>query len=202
MTLSRRFADALVFAHDVHQQQVRKGSGVPYISHVMGVASLVLDFGGSEDEAIGALLHDAVEDAPPSRPRIKDEIGSAFGPAVLQIVLDCSDTDVHPKPPWRERKKAYISHLPGVGPSAKLVSASDKLHNCRAIHRDFGSIGDAIFARFNKEAGKLGTLGYYRVLADTFAATFPHPVTTELSRAVEGLERDALAGRRAPWPPA
>ena len=142
MTLSRRFADAMVFAHDLHQGQVRKGGPVPYISHVMGVASLVLDFGGNEDEAIGALLHDTVEDAPRSRPRIKDEIGAAFGPAVLQIVLDCSDTDVHPKPPWRERKKAYIEHLPGVGRSSKLVSAADKLHNCRAIHLDFGRIGD------------------------------------------------------------
>jgi (p)ppGpp synthase/HD superfamily hydrolase len=201
MVLSRRFADAMVFAHHVHEGQLRKGGPVPYISHVIGVTSLVLDFGGCEDEAIGALLHDTVEDAPPSRPRIKEEIGAAFGPAVLQIVLDCSDTDRRPKPSWRERKTAYVSHLPGVGPSSKLVSAADKLHNCRAIHRDFAEIGDAVFDRFNKEAGKLGTLGYYRVLADTFAATFAHPVSAELCRAVEALERDALNGDRAFWPP-
>jgi GTP pyrophosphokinase len=202
MVLSRRFADAMVFAHEVHEGQLRKGGPVPYISHVIGVTSLVLDFGGSEDEGIGALLHDTVEDAPSTRPRIKEEIGAAFGPTVLRIVLDCSDTDRRPKPPWRERKSAYVAHLPGVGPSSKLVSAADKLHNCRAIHRDFRLIGDAIFDRFNKEAGKLGTLGYYRALADTFAATFDHPVSAELARAVEALERDALAGARAPWPPA
>jgi GTP pyrophosphokinase len=202
MTLSHRFAEALVFAHHVHQGQLRKGGPVPYLSHVMGVTSLVLDFGGSEDEAIGALLHDTVEDAPASRPRIKEEIAAAFGPAVLQIVLDCSDTDRQPKPPWRERKTAYVTHLPAVGKSSKLVSAADKLHNCRAIQRDFEVIGDAIFDRFNREAGKLGTLGYYRVLADTFAATFVHPVSAELSRAVEALERDAFGGARAPWPPA
>jgi GTP pyrophosphokinase len=108
---------------------------------------------------------------------------------------------VRPKPPWRDRKTAYVAHLPTVGGSSKLVSAADKIHNCRAIHRDFGAIGDAIFDRFNKDAGKLGTLGYYRVLADTFAATFPHAISADLARAVEALERDAHAGRRAPWPP-
>ena len=201
MKLSQRFADAMLFAHEVHDGQVRKGTGVPYVSHVIAVASLVLDYHGSEDEAIGALLHDAVEDAPEHFGDVKEKIGARFGGTVLRIVLDCSDTDVRPKPPWRARKTAYVAHLPDVGPSSKLVSAADKLHNCRAIHRDFGLIGDAIFARFNKEAGKLGTLGYYRVLADTFTATFDHPVTADLGRAVEALERDAFAGGRAPWPP-
>jgi (p)ppGpp synthase/HD superfamily hydrolase len=201
MALSRRFDEALLFAHEVHRDQVRKGGAIPYVSHVMAVSALVLDYGGDEDAAIGGLLHDAVEDAPPHMADIKGEIASRFGPVVLRVVLDCSDTDVRPKPPWRDRKRAYLEHLPGVGVRSKLVSAADKLYNCRAIHRDYRSEGEKVFDRFNKGAGKLGTLGYYRALADTFAARFPGPLSSDLASAVEALERDAFGGRRAPWPP-
>ena len=129
MTLSERFDEALAFASELHRTQLRKGSGAPYMSHLLGTASLVLDCQGSEDEAIAALLHDAVEDqggAP-----VLDEIRRRFGDAVAAIVDGCSEPTAPPKPPWRRRKEAFLASLATASPSVVLVSCADKLHHVR-----------------------------------------------------------------------
>src|SRR3954470_14077825 len=119
--LTRRFDDAFAYAHQVHERQVRKGSGVPYLGHLLGVSSIVLDDGGSEDEAIAALLHDAAEDHG-GRATV-EIIRSRFGGAVASIVEDCTDSWESPKRPWMERKLAYIDHARRIGPSSLRVSA-------------------------------------------------------------------------------
>jgi (p)ppGpp synthase/HD superfamily hydrolase len=162
--LSKRFADALVYATRAHGDQVKKGSGIPYIAHVLGVAAITLEYGGSETEAIGALLHDVVEDCG-GAPRLQ-EIRDRFGEAVAKIVDGCTDTDQTPKPPWRERKEKYVAHLDSVDASTLLVSASDKLYNTRAILSDLRREGDHAFEKFNGK--KNGTLWYYRALVKAF----------------------------------
>lgn len=146
LQLSPRFEQALVYATQAHAHQHRKGTRIPYVSHLMAVASLVLEYGGNEDEAIGALLHDAGEDAGGSG-RVAD-IRVRFGDAVADIVEGCSDTDVIPKPPWKECKVAYIAHVGAATNSVRLVSVADKLHNARAILRDHRSIGESLWSRF------------------------------------------------------
>lgn len=150
MELSTRFDEALIFASRLHAKQVRKGSGIPYISHLLAVTALVLEHGGGEDEAIAALLHDAIEDQGGDATR--QEIRRRFGEVVVEIVNGCTDTDSTPKPPWRERKEAYIAHLPTATSSILLVSAADKLHNVRSILNDYRVVGEEIWQRF--KAGK------------------------------------------------
>lgn len=168
--LSDRFSDALVYAHTLHRHQPRKGKDIPYIGHLLGVASLVVEAGGNEDMAIAALLHDAVEDQG-GQPRL-DEIRRLFGPRVAQIVWGCTDSDeVDPgrKAPWCDRKQKYLDHVEHeADPQVRLVSAADKVHNARAVLLDHHEIGDAVFERFSK--GKQGTLWYYRALVDAFRA--------------------------------
>ena len=142
-----RFEDALRYAARTHARQWRKGTTIPYITHLLAVAAIVGEHGGTETEVIAALLHDAVEDQG-GAPRLQ-EIRERFGDEVAAIVQECSDTDRTPKPPWRERKEAYIEHLAGAAPSARLVSAADKLHNARAILADYRERGDALWSRFN-----------------------------------------------------
>lgn len=140
MKLSERFTDAMRFAAERHADHVRKGSDIPYVAHLLGVASIALEYGAGEDEAIGALLHDAVEDGKATLSEIRDR----FGAAVAAIVAGCSDTDVKPKPDWRPRKEAYVAHIPMASPSVQLVSAADKLHNARDILRDYRDVGEAL----------------------------------------------------------
>jgi (p)ppGpp synthase/HD superfamily hydrolase len=201
MALSDRFDGALALAHRVHRTQLRKGSGVPYIAHVIGVASIVLEYGGSEDEAIGALLHDALEDAPSDLAvaELRRIIPEQFGAEVLAIVEHCSDTTQHPKPPWRERKQRYIDAAHHTPQSAMIVSASDKLHNLRALLRDHRRDGDDLWSRFNPEAGRTGTLAYHRALAEIYLKRFPSPLTEDLNRAL--VELEDWVGERAHWPP-
>lgn len=142
--LTDRFADAVAFASIVHATQLRKGTNIPYIAHLLGVASLVLDYGGTEEEAIAALLHDAVEDAG-GTPMLA-VIRRRFGDAVAEIVHGCTDAEVIPKPPWKQRKEAYIAHIKDAPPSVRLVSACDKLHNARAILSDYHQIGEPVQA--------------------------------------------------------
>ena len=185
MILSDRFDQALLLASDLHREQQRKGSGVPYLSHLLGVASLVLEHGGDEDEAIGALLHDAVEDQGglPTLARIRDR----FGERVADIVAGCTDAHTDPKPPWRERKEAYLAHIRTASPSVRLVSNADKLHNARAILNDYREIGDALWERFNTGVEEL--LWYYRSLADIFLATNGNALARELDRVVREIEQ-------------
>ncbi len=161
MILSERFKSALCYATDLHSNQSRKGSGIPYVAHLLGVASLVLEYGGTEDEAIAALLHDAVEDQGGQKTR--DMIAEKYGETVAQIVDGCTDSDTIPKPPWLERKEAYIAHLQSASPSVLLVSSCDKLYNARTILADYRRMGDQIWERF-KGGKKEGSLWYYQAL--------------------------------------
>lgn len=173
--LTERFELALVTAHRWHVDQVKKGIGVPYVAHLMGVASLALEFGADEDEAIAALLHDAIEDVPEHGPhpkwtvdQVRRGIEAQFGDRVLMLVEGCTDAFEHPKPAWRARKERYIERLATKDASVRFVSACDKLYNARAILMDFRHEGDAVFTRFTGR--KSGTLWYYTTLAERFVA--------------------------------
>ena len=131
MKLSEKFEEALVYATRAHDNQKRKKTGVPYIAHILGVTAITMEYGGNEVEAIGAMLHDVVEDCG-GAPRLI-EIRERFGDDVAKIVDGCTDTDETPKPPWRERKEKYLEHLKHSDSPTRLVSASDKLHNTRAV---------------------------------------------------------------------
>ena len=185
MMLSDRFTDALTFATQLHAKQTRKGGGIPYIAHLLGVASIALEHGANEDEAIAALLHDAIEDQGGAATR--EEIRRRFGDTVTEIVDGCTESDLTPKPPWIERKQAYIAHIPGASPSVRLVSASDKLHNARSVLNDYRILGDAVWERF--QGGKEGTLWYYHSLVEVFRSTGSTPLIDELERTVRELER-------------
>lgn len=186
MTLSDRFDRALHYASVVHAGQMRKGTPMPYIGHLLAVTAIALEHGTDEDEAIGALLHDAVEDAG-GQARL-DDIRIRFGDRVARIVEGCTDTDVVPKPPWQARKEQYISHLrTETDRSVLLVSAADKLANTRAILSDYHEVGDEVWKRFN--GGRDGTLWYYRELSTIFTAKFDSPLSRELARVVAELMR-------------
>lgn len=187
VVLGPRFVDALGWATELHRNQTRKGTGVPYVSHLLAVTALVLEHGGAEDDAIAALLHDAVEDqggAP-----VLAEIGRRFGGTVAGVVAAVTDTDVVPKPPWRERKENYLRHLDddATGHSALLVSAADKLHNARSILRDLTTADDDVWARFS--AGPDDQLWYYRSLVDILGRRLPGPLTDQLAGVVGDLEQ-------------
>ncbi len=183
--LSARFDRALVWAAQMHVAQVRKGTDVPYISHLLAVCSIVLEYGGDEDEAIAGLLHDVVEDQGGASAR--ERLRLLFGERVTAIVDGCTDTDQKPKPPWRARKEAYIAHLAGASPSVLLVALADKVHNARSILRDLRADGDAIWQRFG--AGRDDQLWYYRALVTAFQARAIYPVlTAELAGVVAELE--------------
>jgi (p)ppGpp synthase/HD superfamily hydrolase len=183
-TLGTQFDEALVYAHCAHRDHQRKGTEIPYVSHLLAVASIVLESGGDEDEAIAALMHDVVEDRGGST-RLAD-VRARFGDRVARIVEECSDTDVVPKPPWRARKEAYIAHLEDCSPEALRVSLADKLHNARSILADYRQIGDALWARFDPDAD---TVWYYRALCTAFQAHGANPQVDELNRVVTELER-------------
>ncbi len=191
--LTEHFDRAVQYANRIHANQTRKGTDVPYMTHLLGVASLVLENGAqSEEEVIGALLHDAAEDQG-GRPRLED-IREQFGEQVGHIVDACTDTYENPKPPWRPRKEAYVAHVRerverrGDEPALR-VSLADKLHNTRAIIADVRESGDALFERFNGK--KDGTIWYYAALVEAFRG-FPNRMVGELDREVTELRR--LAG--------
>jgi len=187
--LTSRFEQALVYAAQLHKSQQRKGSGTPYISHLIAVAAIVLEHGGGEDEAIAALLHDAIEDQGGAATR--EEIRRRFGDRVTEIVDGCTDAETIPKPPWRARKEAYIAHVAEADASTRLVSAADKLHNSRSILADYRQIGDVLWQRFTGR--KDGTLWYYRSLVEAFKAHGLTPLVQELERTVSELESQATA---------
>ena len=189
--LSSRFDDALAFAVDLHREQPRKGTGVPYVSHLLSVAALVLENGGSEDQAIAALLHDAVEDQG-GKPRAA-EIRERFGDLVAEIVDGCTDTDVSPKPPWRLRKEAYVARVRNEPAHVRLVSAADKLHNARTMVTDLRIHGPALWERFN--AGRDETLWYLESLVAAFREAGTTPIVEELARTVSELRAVSGNGR-------
>jgi (p)ppGpp synthase/HD superfamily hydrolase len=193
--LGPRFRRAFLLAADKHSGQTRKASTIPYMAHLMGVASLALEFGGDEDMAIAALLHDVVEDC--GGVPMLAEVRRRFGPRVEKIVNGCTDSYTDPKPPWRERKETYIRHLKKADAETRLVSAADKLNNVRSILSDYREVGESIWERFN--GGREGTLWYYRSLLEEFLRHKPNRLITELELAVRELEaRASLARPRSP----
>ncbi len=144
---SKRFSEALSWAHDLHREQARKGTSIPYIAHLLTVAGMVIEQGADEDTAIAAVLHDAVEDAGGESTRV--EIERRFGPRVAAIVTAVSDTGISPKPHWRERKEIYLASIPTMSPEALLIATADKLHNVRTTLADYRRMGDAVGAKFN-----------------------------------------------------
>lgn len=183
--LTERFTVALVYASHIHRTQFRKGSNIPYVSHLLGVASIAIENGADEDQAIAALLHDAVEDQGGAA-RLED-IRSQFGERVARIVEHCTDTDVMPKPPWRERKETYLLGLASKPRDSLEVSLADKTHNASAILADLDAVGEDVWERFT--GGKDGSLWYYRALADAFAELVPGPAAARLSRLVDQMEQ-------------
>ena len=185
MALTARFEEALLFATQLHARQWRKGTTIPYIAHLLSVSAIVLENGGGENEAIAALLHDAIEDQGGDSTR--QEIRRRFGAAVVAIVDGCTDSDEFPKPPWRARKEAYIAHLREATASVRLVATADKLHNARAVLVDYRLLGDSLWQRFH--GGKDGTLWYYRAVVDALRDTGRTPLIDELGRVVSEIEQ-------------
>ena len=207
VVLADRFVKALAFAIGAHGQQVRKGTEVTYVSHLLGVAGLVLEFGGDEDLAVAGLLHDAVEDtADHNGPAMAATIRSTFGDRVASVVNACSDTDVHPKPPWRPRKEAYLAHLATATREVLLVSCCDKLHNARTTVIELHEKGPDFWERaegaerFNAKAPD--QVWYYLELSRVFSERLGAdgvlaPLASELSRTVDTIARLA-AGATGP----
>lgn len=185
--LGPRFLKAFLFAAEKHAGQVRKASTTPYIAHLMGVASLALEFGGDEDMSIAALLHDVVEDC--GGAAMLQEVKQRFGTRVAKIVDGCTDSDTFPKPPWRERKENYLRHLKRADADTRLVSAADKLNNVRSILSDYWEVGESIWERFNGR--REGTLWYYRALLKEFQRGKPNRLVREFELAVRELEARA-----------
>lgn len=200
--ITRRFTDALDYARIAHAAQFRKGTEIPYLSHPIGVASLVIEFGGNEDQAIAALLHDVIEDCgEPHRALIRAQ----FGEGVVGIVGDCTDGSAEQKAGavdaaakqanWTNRKLKYIAHLADVDDTTLLVSGCDKLHNARAILSDLENpeVGGKVFDRFTGK--RKGTLGYYQSLAEIFTKRGV-PMAAELERTVARIHELAGATQR------
>jgi (p)ppGpp synthase/HD superfamily hydrolase len=186
VSLTPRFDEAAAYARAVHDGQTRKGTSVPYFSHLIAVASLVLDAGGTEDEAIAALLHDAAEDQG-GRVRL-EEIRARFGESVARIVEDCTDSWTQPKEPWMERKQRYVRHAATLDGGALRVSAADKVHNAWAILRDLRTMGDRVWDRFNAKPDDV--IWYYTTLVRAFREAGGGPLVDELERVVRGIERE------------
>jgi (p)ppGpp synthase/HD superfamily hydrolase len=183
--LTTRFEEALVYTTRLHATQLRKGTNIPYISHLLSVAALVIEDGGDEEQAIAALLHDAIEDC--GGDKIRQEIQQKFGERVASIVEGCTDSDVIPKPPWRERKEKYIQHFRSASTEVHRVSLADKLHNARSILFDWYRIGETVWTRF--KGGKEGTLWYYHsLIAAAKEAGDCLFLTEELERVIQQLE--------------
>ena len=189
--LTQRFEEALLYAYHLHVSQVRKGTHIPYFAHLMGVTALVLEDGGDEDQAIAALLHDAVEDQ--GGLVTFQEIRRRFGEQVAQMVDGLTDAYGSPKPPWRERKERYLDHLRKAGPEIQRISLADKLHNARALLKDLRVDGNSTWDRFR--GGRDGTLWYYHALVEIFQDFNASPMVRELTEVVSEIEE--LAARTA-----
>jgi (p)ppGpp synthase/HD superfamily hydrolase len=183
---SRRLDAALALAAEVFRDKVRKGTGTPYLCHLLQVATWVGEWGGDEDQIIAGLLHDYLEDIDGARPEL---LRQQFGERVSHLVLALSDTTVRPKPPWQERKTHYLATLRDEPAEVKLVSACDKLHNARCIVRDFGLVGEALWGRFT--ATREQTAWYYRGALTALGSGWQHPLLGELEVAVAEVERAA-----------
>jgi hypothetical protein len=180
---SESLTDAFDFAAHLHREQVRKGGQIAYLSHLLGVASLVLEWGGGENAVIAAFLHDAVEDQ--GGKATLAEIRQRFGSRVAELVEACSDSSSFPKPPWRRRKQAYVDRLATADPDMRLIVAADKLHNLRCILADFRRLGPGVWSRFQK--GEEGTLWYYGAVLEKLSGRIPEAAEDELRRTLREL---------------
>uniref|UniRef100_A0A5Q5CC23 Metal dependent phosphohydrolase n=1 Tax=Mycobacterium sp. (strain JLS) TaxID=164757 RepID=A0A5Q5CC23_MYCSJ len=187
MRLTERFDEALAYASALHRSQTRKGSDIPYIGHLLSVAGLVIEGGGTETEAIAGLLHDAAEDQ--GGEQTLDEIRTKFGAEVADIVDECSDTMVTPKPPWRQRKEDYIAHVGKASDATILVSLADKLDNARAILRDLRRFGPPLWERFST-ADPQDHLWYYKSLLEVYRGRSSSWLVDELARVIQDLEQE------------
>jgi (p)ppGpp synthase/HD superfamily hydrolase len=194
-----KFDEAMLLAHELHRFDVRKGNGKPYISHLLGVCSLVVDYGGDEEMAIAALLHDAVEDHG-GYPML-DQIRERFGDRVAHIVDGCTDSyvlDATKKEPWRQRKEAYLARIPLEDADVRIVSAADKLYNCRTILRDLRRDGIIALDRFN--GGRKDTVWYYDELVAAFRTAGSNDLVEEFALSVEEMKRVTGYNRPAEMP--
>ncbi len=189
MEYSPRIVDAFALMYELHRTQVRKGSHVPYITHLMGVAAIVGRYGGDEDQFIAALLHDAVEDQ--GGLETLERIREAFGDTVAAYVEGCTDADTEPKPPWQERKEQFIASMAHASPDQRLIVAADKLHNARSIVSDMHEWGNGVWKRF--KGGREGTLWYYSEMVRALSEGWSHRILRELAEEVDLLNR--LAAR-------
>ena len=194
--LTDRFDRALLYATHVHGGQIRKGTSTPYVAHLLAVTATVLEYGGDEDLAIAALLHDSVEDQG-GKARL-DDVRNRFGEGVARIVEACSDSLADTgkgerKAHWRERKEAYLARLRTADEDVLWVSLADKVHNARTILRDLRKpdIGEKVWARFNVSTKQ--TLWYYRSFADIFCERLSNQLSNELREIVEVLEAEVVA---------
>jgi (p)ppGpp synthase/HD superfamily hydrolase len=183
--LTERFSQAVVLALDLHRQQTRKGSEIPYASHLLRVSGMVLEYGGDEATAIAAMLHDAVEDQGGLDTAAR--IAQQFGAQVARYVEEVSDTDEDPKPPWQERKDAYLAHLAVASPQARLISGCDKLDNLRSMMRAYRQVGPDLWERFH--AGRQGSLWYHREVLRILQSPPVCPVAEELALALDDFEK-------------
>lgn len=181
-----RLDAAVAMALDAFRGRARKGTSIPYITHLLQVLVTVGEYGGDEDQLCAAVLHDWLEDIEGARVEVLTE---RFGATVAGYVVRLSDSTTHPKPPWRERKERYLAQLRTEPPELKLISAADKLHNCQSIRRDHAEVGDALWRRFT--GGRDGTLWYYESVADALADGWPHPLAARLRAEVAAMVAEA-----------
>lgn len=182
-TYSHRFDEAVALAVSSFRGKVRKTTTIPYVTHLFSVCALVGEHGGDEDQMIAAILHDYLEDIVGAT---EEELHRRFGERVTRLVVALSDTVVHPKPPWKQRKQTYLAHLRYAPPEVKLISAADKLHNCSSILRDHAQVGDTVFDRFS--APKPETLWYFAEVHRSLAHEWRHPLCDELAVSVRKLQ--------------
>lgn len=192
--LTDRFQRAFALACEIHGTQVRKGTTIPYMAHLMSVAALVLEHGGGEDATIGGLLHDTIEDSADGA-QTETRIRREFSDQIADIVVACSDAIAIPgeaKPPWRERKENYITHLAcQADPDVLLISACDKLHNARAILTDLRAIGPAVWVRFS-QPDPAAQIWYYQSLANCYRGRVPAGLSDELNLVVGHMRAQAV----------
>ncbi len=194
MSYTERIVDAIRLAHELHADQRRKGSGTPYLNHLLAVAALVGEYGGDEDQFIAAILHDAVEDQG-GKPTLK-RIRTQFGPAVADLVWECSDSHTEPRPPWQMRKDQHIAHVKTSSPELRLIIAADKLHNAQSILRDLRQHGPDVWKRF--QGGRKGMLWYLESMMAALQQGWTHPILDELAMILHELKVQDPAPKEKP----
>lgn len=186
--LNSQYDLALRYAHDLHRRQKRKGTEIPYISHLLTVSALVIEHGGTEVQAIAGLLHDAAEDQ--GGRKTLEDVRAQFGDAVAQIVADCTDsldeTADQKRGNWQQRKEAHLATLAAVSKDSMLVALADKVHNAEATLYDYRFLGKDLWSRFN---GGEKTPWYYTALGDLFAKSYGGRLADRLVRAASEMSK-------------